>query len=101
MALRAKTTDYWDLPSGDAKRQISVRVVIYDDGDDNQTPLGQPIDISVDLDGFLTTSKSDSARQHVIQDAVKEQAADLVGNLEKSAIAVKSLVGIDFALSDD
>lgn len=106
MALRAKTTDYWDLPAGQdgEKRQVSVRIVIYDDADPNQTPLGQPIDMSKDLEGFLAEAKSSQAREDAVRAHLRERlqgepqkAREL---REKSAIAARSWVGLDFALDD-
>ena len=106
MALRAKTTTYWDLPAGQdgEKRQVSVRIVIYDDADPNQTPLGQPIDMTEDLDGFLSRSKTQKSREDAVKEFVKSQlAADVAKEFElreKSAIAARSWVGLDFALDD-
>ena len=105
MALRAKTTDYWDLPAGQdgEKRQISVRVVFYDDADPNQTPLGQPYDVSIELDGFLASAKSQKAREDHVKNAVKQHLESAQKELElreKSAIVAKSWVGLDFALDD-
>lgn len=94
MAIVAKITEQYDLESGDAKRQITVRAVLYDDTDPNQTPLGQPIDVSVDRDGFLNTSKSDAARKAVIAKAVNDAVTESTANLEKVSTVAKSLVGM-------
>lgn len=94
MAIVAKITEQYDLESGDSKRQITVRAVLYDDTDPNQTQIGQPIDVSVDRDGFLNTSKSDAARKAAIAKAVNDAVTESTANLEKVSTVAKSLVGM-------
>ena len=93
MAIVAKITHQYDLPSGDGK-QITLRAVLYDDTDPNQTPIGQPIDVSVDRDGFLAQSKSDAARKQVISEAVNAAVTESIADLQKVATVSKSLVGL-------
>lgn len=93
MAIVAKITHQYDLPSGDGK-QITLRAVLYDDTDPNQTPIGQPIDVSVDRDGFLAQSKSDAARKQVISEAVNSAVTESIADLQKVATVSKSLVGL-------
>lgn len=93
MAIVAEIMKQSDIATADDKAMIFLEAVVYDDTDPLKTPLGQPISIQFDRDGFMNTEKGDAKRKAAIAKIVNEQAGARIAEYQKTATLARSMVG--------
>ena len=100
MAIVAEIVKQSDLEGGDKKFTIFLVAIVYDDTDPNKTPLGQPVELQIERDGFTNTEKTEAAQRAAIAAAVNAQVGEKVAEYQKTADVAKSLVGQIIPLTD-